>query len=606
MTTQRYPFMHSVMNYIHLSLVTILAIAMLSIFFSFWLTEKTDNDARAINLSGSMRMQTYHIALTMLNEPQQARHLISKLDRTWTSPIFANLNQAQTDHDLKTQFTRGYQNWFGQLRPYLLEKLSDLDVSELDLSLIEQQVAYTDSLVNQLQLDAEGKIRSLRTIQLLSLLVTVMVGSLIFYLLKNRVEEPLGQLTQAAKKIAGGELEQHIPVSGDDELGLLAKGFNQMSTSITETHKMLESRVAERTEELQLNNTLLSFLFENARAVLDSDSRHFDYQRVIKTLSELLQQPSLELCLFTARGELPYMQVEASETALHCKKTTCADCKSNAPFDSVEALGMVHRFPVNRGETQYGVLQLRSEKLSPLPAWKDQLLRSVADQFAIALSLNETREQEHRLAMLNERTVIARELHDSLAQALSYLQIQVMRLQKSHDKQKYEHHQAIIDELREGLSSAYRHLRELLTTFRLKIDTEGLEGALKQTIEQCRKRGQMRIEFSYGLQNLPLNSVEEIHLLQIIREACQNALNHSEGTVLRIRLAQTKDKAVSLQIDDDGKGLPENPEKLNHYGLAIMMERGKHLGGELEIGNRPQGGTCISLLFSPAYLNQAA
>ncbi len=606
MAKPKQPFMHSVMNYINLSLFAIIGIALVSIFFSFWITEKTDSDARAINLSGSMRMQTFHIGMSVVRDPAQAKSLMKRLSQTWNDPLFSRLQREQNSSELARLYYQGYSYWFGTTQPALEEALNSGEVAGKLFAVLEQQVALTDELVNQLQHEAEGKIRDLRTLQLFSLLITTIVGSMIFYLLKNRVEAPLGQLTTAARQMSGGRFDQHIDVKGEDELALLAQAFNQLSLSIRETYDELESRVEERTKELHRQTVTLEFLFNIARTVLDGQNQVLDYHAVIDELATILGNHELELCLFTPQGDRPYLQVEADDADHHCEKTNCEDCKGQAPFDSIVSIGVGHHYPILHNDKQYGVIQLRSKERSAVAAWQDKLLRSTADQLAIALSLNETKDQEHRLAMLSERTVIARELHDSLAQALSYLQIQATRLQKSQDAGKYELQQEILDELREGLSSAYRHLRELLTTFRLKIDVQGLEGALEQTVLQLRERSEMEIEFEYRLQNLPLNPMEEIHLMQIAREASQNAINHSQGEHLWIKLATDDSKQIVLSVEDDGVGLSDSPEKLNHYGLAIMQERARHLNGEFNIDAGEHGGTRIRLTFRPRYLVEAA
>ena len=91
-------------------------------------------------------------------------------------------------------------------------------------------------------------------------------------------------------------------------------------------------------------------------------------------------------------------------------------------------------------------------------------------------------------------------------------------------------------------------------------------------------------------------------MLQIIREASQNAIHHSGGKNVKIRLWQNADQAISLVIADDGVGLPIAPEKINHYGLAIMKERAKHLGGELILSNRASGGVLVSFDFVPDFI----
>jgi len=595
-------FIHSVMSYINLSLFTIIGITLLSIFFSFWITEQADSDAHAINLSGSMRMQTYHIGLAARHTPAEVTPLMAKLDKTWNAPLFANIQIYDSDESLQRAFFDGYRHWFDTVRPALL--VANPDNTAL-YNLLTTQVKLTNLLVSQFQLAAESKIRSLRTFQLITMLLTTLVGSLIFYLLKNRVEAPLTRLTEAAQKMSDGHIQQNINISGKDELALLAEAFNQMSKSITETYQQLESRVEKRTSELQHSNTVLEYSFNVARNVLENQSQNFDYQEIIHELSKVLMLKDIELCLFTLQGEKPYIQLDSNEddSAL-CTSGNCGDCKGNAPFNDVKNLCFTYKYPVIHHGQQYGVIKAKQPSNKPLLIWQQKLLQSSADQLAIALSLQETKEKEHRLVMLSERTVMARELHDSLAQSLSYLKIQVTRLQKSHDMQKYHLQQPIINELSEGLSSAYRHLRELLTTFRLKIDDKGLKGAVEQTITQLKAHTDMELELAYTLQNIPLSPSEEIHLLQIMREGSQNAVNHSKGTHLRVALSQLNDKTIQLIVADDGVGLSDKPEKLNHYGLAIIEERSRHLKGDLVIESTLEGvqGTRIQLKFTPNYL----
>lgn len=601
-------FRSSVMTYITLSMASIIAVGLITIFISFWITELADKDAQAINLSGSMRMQTYHIALALeKGKVEEASSLTNQLDNTWKHSLFAQQRKSNVSQDLDLHFDRAYKHWIGTLKP-LLESQQTRPSTSIPMELFDKQVTLTDQLVSAFQIQAEQKIRNLRAFQLFAFFITIGVGSIIFYVTKNRIERPLLTLSEAANRIGEGDYGHQVNIEGKDELAMLGAVINEMSTSIRDMYNEMDERVKKRTQELHEHNVTLTYLFKIARAILDNQNQNLDYQALLNDLSESLEQElELEFCLFTSEGERPYLRIAAEDqTVRDCSTRSCENCKGNAPYCAVtnqQEYAMNTKFPVVRDALNYGVINVRSKQTTELPAWQHQLLASVADQYALALSLSEQKDQEHRLAMLNERTVIARELHDSLAQSLSYLQIQATRLQKSHDKQKYEIQQAIIDELREGLSSAYRQLRELLTTFRLKIDSDGLESAVETTINQLADRSEMEINCQYQVTDLPLTPSEEIHLLQIIREGLQNAVNHSQGSKTELVLSQQEDKSIVLTLEDNGIGLPESPEKLNHYGLAIMQERARHLNGHIDISQGKESGTKITVVFQPQYLS---
>ncbi len=117
-----------------------------------------------------------------------------------------------------------------------------------------------------------------------------------------------------------------------------------------------------------------------------------------------------------------------------------------------------------------------------------------------ALNLQQRVRESRRLVLHEERSIIARELHDSLAQSLSCLKIQVTRFSAAlNDPNDRQAPNLVLGELREGINSAYRYLRELLTTFRLKMDDRGLHRALEATVQEFRVRSAADIGLDNGL-----------------------------------------------------------------------------------------------------------
>ncbi|MFC3032846.1 histidine kinase [Pseudoalteromonas fenneropenaei] len=588
-------FNGSVTVYIKGSIIGVISLAICTLFASYWITELADLDAKAINLSGSLRMESYQLGMYGVEgHSGEIQSRIADFEAKLDDPIFQKL---KSDVALNTLWTEVIDHWQRELKPALLN-LPITDRNKFNQQ-VSELASNADKLVFAVQTHAESKIRLLRSIQLAALFITLLVGIFTLHLISLRVEKPLVELTHAAYAIGKGNFTHHVNLKGDDELALLGATFNHTCKAIASMYGQLETRVKEQTEELEVNNQALTFLFKTARLLLEAQESKLDLQQILDELSSLIEVQDIELCLMTASGDKPYMQMkpETDKQGL-CEAKNCDNCDGNAAFMSLEQPTFT-RFPLVYGTNNYGVLVVRSKEGFAAGSWQMQLVQSVADQIALSLNLAAQNDQARRIALLHERTVIARELHDSLAQALSYLKIQVTRLTKTQEKQKFDLQPPIIDELKTGLDSAYRQLRELLTTFRLKMVSEGLEAALEKTIEQLSEQSNMQFHLNFAVKQVPLSPMEEIHLLQIAREACQNTVHHSKGENVWVDLAVTENNQLQLTVSDDGVGMVNGSEKLNHYGMAIMQERAKHLQGELFISPRELKGTEVKLIFRP-------
>jgi len=589
-------------------LTAMTAMAIVSMFSSFVISEMADSDAAAINISGSLRKQSYLMLSELLAQdvtdtfiPLNSQKLV-EFEDILTNPVLVHNFESGGQRNLLLLYKQVANEWQGIVRP-MLESYVPTQARKADLmNTINVFVDNIDSLVFEYQREAESKIEWLRIIQVSALFATLILVYVAMTNIAIHVEQPLKQLTEMAIRVKHGELGERIDIESHDELGVLAESFNSMSEALSEMYDDLEKKVEEKTRELKRSNDSLKFLFDTARKINESDDE-FDFQPVLDQVSKLTELDDMDLCLTTPKSVQPYIHmltVDDPVSRNNCDGAHCESCKGDSCFVTPSDQGYQIKFPLVRDEQNYGVLGVKVPFNRALNSWQHQLLQSVSDQIAVALSLRNQSNQERRVSLLNERTIIARELHDSLAQSLSYLKIQVTRLQKAHDKGvEQEVFQELMDEIREGLSSAYRQLRELLSTFRLKIDGDGLKGALEDAVAQLQERSNMSIDFKYEIDAIPLSPNEEIHLLQVAKESLQNAIHHSKGTKATLEILPNQ-SSVQLKVCDDGVGIPDDPEKINHYGLAIMKERSRHLNGELKLYRRKEGGTCVEMNFPPA------
>lgn len=599
------------------AIAAIALMAMLGMSVSWTVAETTQGSGEAINLAGSLRMQSWrmvsHAAAAMQGERQARADLlraVEDFDATLSSePIEALTGQKGNDH-LPESLNRVRGEWRSQIKPLFLAVARDeqtLAAPEAHLLLrdrVDRFVSLINILVKHMEESTEAKIRVMRIVLGVALVVSGVVILLTVYLIHITFIQPMRELLALAGRVGQGDLAVRTHHTGKDELGQLGHSFNLMVEDLQKLYQDLEGRVAQKTEELTRSNQSLELLYHSIARLHGTPPSRETYLAVLRDIESHLGLGHGMVCLGEAGGD--FGQVIASTLQAGdvdpCRSADCRGCHgTSSPLFSITADNRhILTLPLSDSERQYGVMILEVPEGALPEVWRVQLLEALSRHIGVAIGAEQRIEQGHRLALLEERAVIARELHDSLAQSLAYMKIQVSRLQAVYnDPAKAAESVMVMWELREGLNSAYRQLRELLSTFRLKIEGGSLDAALANTVAEFTERGDLAIGYSIEMDRCTLSPNEEIHVLHIIREALSNVLQHAQAKHARVDLRCQTDGTVHVRIEDDGQGISKAAD-VHHYGLTIMEERTRSLHGQIRYETRPEGGTCVLLNFRPS------
>lgn len=547
----RYPIATS----LTLGLILVASASFVASLYTIWLTTVLSGDAAAINMSGSLRMQSFRIAYALESQapPQEVNRLLSEFEQRLNSEALRGHIPA-TEVDLSDQF-RKIETTFHEMKLAATSRPQDY------LNEVQVFVNDIDLLVSLLEQWSESKVHRLRQQQLLITVITLLAASFFALVIFSRVVLPLQSLMKAVVRIGQGSKTARSDYLKADEFGELSATLNRMAEEITEVHLSLESKIAEQTQELSRNNEILRFLFELGQA-LSTEAPD------IETLKQKTIQDLQKLC--------PHQSFSWS-------------LKENFSNDKQ----YVVKIP---GDRSFLICTLGTE----LPEWQTQILDTVGDLFDNAINRMGAHMNESRIALLNERSVIARELHDSLAQQLSYLKIQVVRWIKLRERDADEETlNGIVQELREGLNSSYRKLRELLVTFRAHAEEPGLIPAVKSVADEINRISQTTKIHLYLDDTWPLNlsPSQEIHCQHVIREALTNVVKHANAENAVVSLKTLDNGKLEIKINDDGIGFGSAPEKPMHYGLNIMKERAERIGGSIHYQTLKTGGAGVTLTF---------
>ncbi|MBR2512542.1 MAG: type IV pili methyl-accepting chemotaxis transducer N-terminal domain-containing protein [Halomonas sp.] len=592
------------------SLLAISGMALISITLTMAMSSSTHGDAAAINVAGSLRMNAYQImgALQRAHyEPEEAHEaqleaLLVRFDQRLNGITLQQNIPADHHHESRQQLEEIQSYWQSTLRPTLQNPTAARELDRLE-TMIVAMVSDIEILVTYLEQSTEAKVRLLGMMQVLFLVLIAIVVLIALYDVRHNLVLPLRQLMVLAREASQRNFKPRSQIRGSDELALLGDTLNNMSAELASSYAALEDKVSRKKQELERSNQAMRAMHDASRSLYGGGNDLCSSAApMLRELEKLLNIGPIRLSLndpFDQR-EMPVLETHSRTRPEYCRDQECHACLIDPrPLDMVASdQSQCLLLPISVGDTLLGTLEVwyPRERLNDNTR---RLLSILADQLATAVYLQRRIEEQQQVTLINERTIIARELHDSLAQSLSYLKMQVARLERMQQKDTTREAQAaVFDELRNGLNSAYRQLRELLTTFRLKLEGPGLQFALRQTVDEFTQRMGIPVELEYDVPPYLLNPNEEIHVLQIIREALANTHKHAKAhwAAVTVRFANAR---LLVKIEDDGIGLEDDNSPPMHYGLVIIRDRATTLNGELSIANRPAGGTGIELVFTP-------
>ena len=202
-----------------------------------------------------------------------------------------------------------------------------------------------------------------------------------------------------------------------------------------------------------------------------------------------------------------------------------------------------------------------------------------------------------------ERDRLSGELHDSLAQTLASVRMQVRlldaTLQRGDEAQAWQE----LEKIQDGLEEADRELRELIEHFRAPVDEGGLAPALERAVERFRHAcPEVRALLQTRWEGLELPDEAEFQLARVAQEALANVRKHARARTVRVLLAgDAASGHCRLLVEDDGVGFEAPAADAagggGHIGLGLLRDRAARLGGRLQIESEPGEGTRVALEF---------
>ena len=457
----------------------------------------------------------------------------------------------------------------------------------------------------------------------MSVLAMAIVGAaILIYTGYVFVLEPVGQLKQAIEKIQQGNFDVRVEHESSDEFGTLARGFNGMADNLQFMYRNLEHKVAEKTAELEEKRERLEGLYEVTALVANTTVLDDLAQGFAKSVARIARADGVTIrwsdhdnkrYLMLAAQGMPQALVDAEQCidkgGCYCGNVVADPGLKVIPIQNeVDELRLpcaragfktVINIPVRLHERLMGEVDLFfNAQVSPSPAVRS-LLEALASHLASAMENLRLNALEKEAAVSQERIYLARELHDSIAQSLAFIKIQVQLMRDAVRSGDPDEMREILEEIDTGVRESYGDVRELLLHFRTRTNSEDIEPALATTLRKFEHQSGVHTSLSIEGQGIPLFPDAQIQVLHIVQEALSNVRKHAQASHVSLKVQQQP--AWRFEVRDDGVGfnLDEDRPDETHVGLRIMNERAQLIGAQLDIVSSLGNGSSVILTLQP-------
>ncbi len=610
-----------------------LVLALASIGLTLWVTWQLEGGAAAVNEAGRMRMLSYQLALSLQHPPEDRQALIAEvgLRKKGFESSLALLRSGDAsrplfvpwDPDTKARFSEVSAHWAALDRR--AQAIVDGEPASAALRVqVDEFVAHIDAFVTSIERHIARWTALLHTFQLAMIALAIFSALALLYAGHVVVLEPVARLQRGLRDIEQGDFSARVSVKTGDEMGLLADGFNSMAENLESLYGHLEAKVKEKTLGLQVKQQRLTALYEVAAFVASAETLEALAQGFAQQMRRIARADAVAIRWSDAANEryvllgsdcLPKVMAEEEQCVLS------GDCLCGAKVEPgaqptiriipildatreqrnlstnqrvgehCERAGYTTLVTVPLGLHQkvLGEVELFYRGDPKLTQEDRSLFEALASHLAGAMEGLRSAAMGREKAVSGERQLLAQELHDSLAQSLAFLKIQIQLLRDAMADSNQAAIEAAMSELDAGVRESYSDVRELLLHFRVKSHTDNIEPALRETLSKFEHQSKLRSHLSLQGNGLPLPADIQIQVLHIVQEALSNVRKHARATQVWVEV-QTQ-PSWRIRVRDDGQGFDTDagPPDETHVGLRIMRERADRIGASLTFESTQQG-----------------
>ena len=575
-----------------LKLLTVLWVgsALLSVILTLVLSWRLQNAATVIEDAGNLRTQVYRLAY-MVGEHapraqinNQIREFEQNLNRISQSNAIHPLMPSETPPAYDLIQSALIEDWKSNIQPVLRR------YERPDQIRLYRFAANIELFLQAMEHANEKNTLWLRRFQMIMMGMIFAAAGLMIIWHYAWIIRPLETLRDGVKTISQGRFGVQIDTDQISEFAQVSKGFNQMSSRLKTLYTDLEGQVARQTQDLARQNRDLTLLYQTTR---DLHQTFTPQQAAEEFLKRTLPAVSAEA------GSIRLWDNERKRTDIVASigLPDDSDDEPDTASDKSDKTEFKHAvFPISYQEEELGVLNLYfSDDLKP-DHNDNELLRTLSGQLGVSI-VNSRLEQERRLlAVLQERNLIAQGLHDSIAQALTFLNLQVQMLETAFYADQKEQAEENIRFIKDGVQECYEDVRELLLNFRTKISNKDFPEAVSTLLARFERQTKINVSAKWRDEGAALNDDEQLQIIFILQESLSNIRKHSLAHNVTVSIDNRQD--FTLIIRDDGVGFdPAHLDALSgeHVGMGIMRERAQRIRAELEVSSKPDEGTTVTL-----------
>lgn len=408
----------------------------------------------------------------------------------------------------------------------------------------------------------------------------------LFAVNRRALVEPIRGIAQWASRIRQGDFSARLE-AGRTGLYGLTDDINRLAEWLESLAESKNRELLEQAARLKTQTHLVRLLYDISGNFSHNAGAAELMARSAAPMAEVLEARRVEFFRLDGSGDQP-VQVAASGAAGPAADFRCV------------------KIPLRFSAKDYGECRVWfAAGRFPLPDEFSQLLYNLGRNIAMALERIDLHAESARLSRMRERTHLANELHDSLAQTIAGLRFRVRALDDVLRQRDWQAAWEQMKTLENLLAEANAELLSLIRYFRAPIDPGGLRPAIQAVVERFRSQSGIALFFQDQWGEVEIPEKWQLEIVRIIQEALTNIRKHSRARNARVLLGVHREGRYTALVEDDGDGFvaadsadsATPADSAARIGLSVMAQRAQSIGADFQIDSEPGEGTRILLSF---------